>query len=342
MRRSVREALVGFSLLAAVGSGLGLWMWLRGISLSRNNWTVQASFVDAAGLAARSPVSFRGVLVGNVRRIRVTDQAVLADLEINDPKLRLSRPVVARVGASSLLGGDAVVSLISDGPPLPKSTPGPRSPACDPKRLVCDGGKVRGVVAPSIDTVTETVQRLLDDADRQKLVPQMVAATKTFEQAAKEAEQLTRQSQGFVTDAQGLVKGLDPLVAKAEPILENLDAASADAAAASSNVKQFTAALDDPRTVADLQTTLANARKLTARWEAVGGDVRKLTGDASFIDGIRSVSVGLGKFFEELYPAGIDAARQRDERKKARKEAARVRKQEAEERLAPSSRFDRN
>ena len=66
MRRSVREALVGFSLLAAIASGLGLTFWLRGISLSSRNWRVQASFENAGGLAERSPVAFRGVVVGSV------------------------------------------------------------------------------------------------------------------------------------------------------------------------------------------------------------------------------------------------------------------------------------
>ena len=35
----------------------------------------------------------------------------------------------------------------------------------------------------------------------------------------------------------------------------------------------------------------------------MGGDVSKLTGDPQFVDGIRSLAIGLGKFFEELYPA---------------------------------------
>jgi phospholipid/cholesterol/gamma-HCH transport system substrate-binding protein len=79
-------------------------------------------------------------------------------------------------------------------------------------------------------------------------------------------------------------------------------------------VTKLTAALSNPRTLADLKATLANARQLTARWEAVGGDVQKLSGDPRFLDGIRSVSVGLGKFFEELYPAATDSARQRQTR----------------------------
>jgi phospholipid/cholesterol/gamma-HCH transport system substrate-binding protein len=319
MRRSVREALVGFSLLAAIGSGLGLWLWLKGISLSRDTWNIQASFLDAAGLAARSPVSYRGVQVGSVRRIKVTDRAVIADLEITDPSLRLSRPVLARVGTGSLLGGDAVVSLLSAGKPLPAAGPGPRDRRCDDSRMVCDRGKVAGIAAASLDSVTETVQKLLDEADRSKLVPQMVAATRTFEATAREAQQLTRESQLFIRDGQRLVKDLNGSVVKVDPILANLNSATADAAKATRHASNLAAALDNPRTKADLQATLANAKKLTDHWQAVGGDVSKLTGDPKFMDGIRSVSVGLAKFFEELYPAPTDAARERDARRRARR-----------------------
>jgi phospholipid/cholesterol/gamma-HCH transport system substrate-binding protein len=338
MRRSVREALVGFSLLAAISSGLLLWFWLRGISLSRNTWTIRASFADAGGLAVRSPVSFRGVLVGNVRRITVTDAAVVADLELSNPKLRLARPLVARVAAASLLGGDAQVSLLTSGGPLPASLPGPLQPGCDDKRMVCNGGKVNGIAAANLDTVTQTVQDLLDQAQREKLVSQMVEATVAFSRTAKETEKLTRSGEDFLREAQALVSDLNRMVGKVDPILGNLNVASADAARATKHVSNLTAALDKPKTVADLQATLTNAKKLTDRWSAVGKDVSKLTGDEEFLDGIRSLSIGLGKFFEELYPAEVDAARARQDREEARRREAKAARQAALDRLAPTVR----
>ena len=66
MRRSVREAIVGFTLLAAVTGSAGLWFWIKGISLASRQWTIQVRFADAAGLADRSSVTYRGVLVGRV------------------------------------------------------------------------------------------------------------------------------------------------------------------------------------------------------------------------------------------------------------------------------------
>jgi len=335
MRRSVREALVGFSLLAAIASGLGLWFWLRGISLSRSNWTIRASFSDAGGLAVRSPVRFRGVLVGNVRRITVTDAAVVADLEITDPQLRLARPLVARVGSASLLGGDSQVSLLAGGGPLPPDLPGPRAKGCNDTRMVCNGGRVSGIAAASLDSVTETVQQLLNQAEKERLVHQMVEATVAFTRTARETEQLTKSGQVFLRDAQVLVDQLNRSAGKVDPLLTNLNQASRDAARATKHAANLTAALDNPRTVADLQATLANARQLTGRWSAVGGDVNKLTGDPKFLEGLRSVSIGLGKFFEELYPAQVDAARDRQDREQARREEAARERQAAEERLAP-------
>lgn len=317
MRRSVREALVGFSLLAAISGGFGLWLWLRGVSLGRSTWTVTASFADASGLAERSPVSYRGVLVGSVRSVKVTNRAVLAELEITDPSLRLARPVVAQVGTSSLLGGDSQVSLFSSGPPLPESLPGPRERGCDSRRMLCQNAQVPGVATASLQTVTDTVQKLLAQADRDKLVQKMVAATASFEATAREAEKLSKDGQVFVAQANQLVGTLNRSAGKIDPILTNANNASVDVAQASRHIRNLSAALDNPRTVADLQATLNNAKQLTDRWSAVGGDVRKLTDDPKFMDGIRNVSVGLGRFFEELYPAQTSAARDRDERRRA-------------------------
>ncbi len=328
MRRSVREALVGFSLLAAAGSAFTFWLWLKGVSLSQRTWIMHVSFADAAGLADRSPVVYRGVLVGNVRRIKVTDKAVLADLEISDSSLRLPRPVVARVGAGSLLGGDAQVSLMTGGQPLPANTPSPRDPHCNNSRMVCQNGLVQGVASATLNSVTETVQKMLNQADSEKLVAKLVAATVSFQSTADETKKLT-------LDGQVLVKKLNQSLTNIDPILINFKAASLDTAKATRHINNLTAALDNPRTVADLQATLTNAKQLTDRWSAVGGDVRKLTDDPKFMDGIRSVSVGLGKFFGELYPAQTEAAKERDDRH--RQERQQAHDQPPSSRLAPRS-----
>ena len=64
MRRSVRDAIVGFTVIGGIVGFAATAMWMRGIRLGSGHWTVTASFSDAGGLAERSPVTYRGILVG--------------------------------------------------------------------------------------------------------------------------------------------------------------------------------------------------------------------------------------------------------------------------------------
>ena len=288
MRRSVREAIVGFSLLAAISSAVGLSFWLRGISLSRTNWTVQANFEQATGLAERSAVVYRGVQVGNVRKVRVTPKAVVAELEITNPDLRLAKPAYAEIGEASILGGEAQVSLVSTGPLLPANAPAPYTKACNQAVMLCNRSSIAGLQSPSLSTVTALMSKMLAQVEQEKLIDKFTTLTGSFNKAAVEAS-------SFLQDGKVLVKKVDGSVDKLQPTIANLNAGSA-------SLKNLMAALDNPKTVKELQTTVTNAEVLTAKWNAVGGDVKKLTDDPKFMDSVRSVTVGLGKFFDELYP----------------------------------------
>jgi phospholipid/cholesterol/gamma-HCH transport system substrate-binding protein len=288
MRRSVREAIVGFSLLAAISSAVGLSFWLRGISISRTNWTVQADFDQARGLAERSAVVYRGVQVGNVRKVRVTPKAVVAELEITNPDLRLAKPAYAEIGEASILGGEAQVSLVSTGPLLPANAPAPYTKACNQAVMLCNRSSIAGLQSPSLSTVTALMSKMLAQVEQEKLIDKFTTLTGSFDKAAVEAS-------SFLQDGKVLVKKVDGSVDKLQPTIANLNAGSA-------SLKNLMAALDNPKTVKELQTTVTNAEVLTAKWNAVGGDVKKLTDDPKFMDSVRSVTVGLGKFFDELYP----------------------------------------
>ena len=100
MRRSVRDAIVGFTVLGGLVGFAAMGMWMRGIRLGSSEWRLTANFNDASGLAERSPVTYRGILVGSVRSIKVTSSAVVAELEITKGALRLPFPVTATNGSA--------------------------------------------------------------------------------------------------------------------------------------------------------------------------------------------------------------------------------------------------
>lgn len=294
MRRSVREAIVGFSIVGAVAGFAATMLWLRGVELGAKVWRVTVDFSKANGLAERSPVTYRGIFVGAVEKIEVTPQFVRATLEINQSDLRMPLPVIATVASGSLLGGDAQVSLISRGNPVPADAPMPHAKRCaESKTVLCDGARISGQPAASMSTVMESLQAILDKAQKEKLVTNLVDSMKQFDATARDADKLIQQ--------------LRKEIVMAEPMIRNLNKASLDAAYATSHLNNMMAALDNPKTLSDLKQTASNARSLTAKIDAVGGDVEKLTGDPEFMKGVRSVTIGLGEFFNELYPAQTDA-----------------------------------
>lgn len=294
MRRSVREAIVGFSLVGAVAGFAVTMLWLRGVELGAKIWRVKVDFVKADGLAARSPVTYRGILVGAVEKIEVTPEFVRATLAINQSDLKMPLPVVASVASGSLLGGDSQVSLLSKGQPLPADAPSPHSKSCLASQTVlCDGATISGEPAPSISTVMQSLQSMLNQAQKEKLIPNMAKSMVQFDSTARDASELIDQ--------------LRAEIVRAEPIIQNLDRASVNAVHATSHLNNILATLDNPQTLSDFKKTVSNARALTATIDSVGGDVEKLTGDPQFMKAVRSVTIGLGEFFAELYPAQTDS-----------------------------------
>ena len=282
MRRSVRDAIVGFTVIGGIIGFASTALWLRGVRLGSSHWILTARFNDAAGLAERSPVTYRGILVGSVRSIAVTPEAVVAELEIDNGDLLLPLPVTATVGSSSLLGGSAQVALVSSGVPLAKDAPLPRAANCRPEQQLCDGSTVQGREAASLSTVTQTLQELLAQAQRERVIPHAAESLEQIDATARQFEALTVQ--------------LQDELARAAPVIRNLELATA-------HLNHIVAALDNPETLNELKQTAANAAQLTATIDAVGGDVAQLTGDPEFMKGVRNLTIGLGELFGEIYPA---------------------------------------
>ena len=143
-----------------------------------------------------------------------------------------------------------------------------------------------GQEVPSLTTVTATMQELLAQVQEERVIPNMAASLELINATSKKFEALTLQLQ-------------DDL-AKAAPVIRNLETATA-------HMNNIVASLDNPQTLSGLQQTVANAAELSAKINAVGVDVARLTGDPEFMKGVRNLTIGLGELFGEIYPA--DTAR---------------------------------
>ena len=153
---------------------------------------------------------------------------------------------------------------------------------CSGSKVLCNGATILGEPPVSISSVTETLERILQEVEKQKLVTYLVDSTKQIESTAEDVSKLMSQ--------------LKDEVARAEPMITNLNLATG-------HINNVVEAFDNPKTVNDLKQTVSYARSLTKKFDAVGGDVEKLTNDPQFMNALRSVTLGLGEFFNELYPA---------------------------------------
>ena len=111
MRKSLRDSIVGFSLLGGFLIFTFFSFWLRGVRLSSKNWHLFAEFNNASGLSKKSPVTYRGILVGSIEDILFTNESIKAKIVLNNPEIILPRPAFARVVTNSFLGGDVQVAL---------------------------------------------------------------------------------------------------------------------------------------------------------------------------------------------------------------------------------------
>ena len=94
MRRSLRDSIVGFSLLGGILTFTFFSFWLRGVRVSSKNWYLFAEFNNASGLSKKSPVTYRGILVGSIEDILFTNESIKAKIVLNNPEIILPRPAV--------------------------------------------------------------------------------------------------------------------------------------------------------------------------------------------------------------------------------------------------------
>ena len=158
-----------------------------------------------------------------------------------------------------------------------------------------NGSVIQGKSAASLSQVTATLQQLLDQAEKEKLIPKLSTTISSIDTTAKEATV-------FLKDGQGLIGDLQTTVRDVKPTINNLNASSA-------HILNFVRALDNPKTLSELRGTISNLEELTVTLDRVGGDIEKLTTDKRFMDGLRSVAIGLGAFFDEVYPEKTEANR---------------------------------
>ena len=281
MRRSLRDSIVGFSLLGGILVFAFFSFWLRGVKLSSKNWHLFAEFNNASGLSKKSPVTYRGILVGSIEDILFTNESIKAKIVLNNPEIILPRPVFARVVTNSFLGGDVQVALETSEKSLPKNIARATSAKCDSSLIVCQGNTITGKQLSSLSNITNRISQLLKESNQENLIENIVNSIDQFDKTQANLDELIYLSKKEIQ--------------RVEPLIKEITIAA-------KHLNNILSTIDDEETLNDIKLTINAARSISTKIDDMSDDFEKLTQDKELTKSIRDLTIGLSKFLNEIYP----------------------------------------
>ena len=281
MRRSLRDSIVGFSLFGGILIFTFFSFWLRGVRLSSKNWHLFAQFNNASGLSKKSPVTYRGILVGSIENISFTNESIKAKIVLDNPEIILPKPAFARVVTNSFLGGDVQVALESSEKTIPENIAKPTSEKCDSKLIICQGDTITGKQLSSLSNITSKLSQLLKESSQENLIENILNSIDQFDRTQENLDELI-----FLSKRE---------IIRIEPLITEITIAA-------NHLNNILSNIDDQETLDDIKYTISAARSISSKVSNMSGGFEKLTKDKELTKAIRDLTIGLSKFLNEIYP----------------------------------------
>ena len=281
MRRSLRDSIVGFSLLGGILVFTFFSFWLRGVKLSSKNWYLFAEFNNASGLSKKSPVTYRGILVGSIEDILFTNESIKAKIVLNNPDIILPKPAFARVVTNSFLGGDVQVSLETSEKIIPKNISKAISEKCDSKLIICQGDTITGKQLSSLSNITSRINQLLKESNQENLIENVVKSIDQFDKTQENLDELIYLSKQEIIRVKPLIK---------------------EVTVAAGHLNNILSTLNDEETLKDIKLTIEAAESISGKLDNMSDDFEQLMKDKELTKSIRDLTIGLSKFLNEIYP----------------------------------------
>ena len=281
MRRSLRDSIVGFSLLGGILVFTFFSFWLRGVKLSSKNWYLFAEFNNASGLSKKSPVTYRGILVGSIENILFTNESIKAKIVLNNPDIILAKPAFAKVVTNSFLGGDVQVSLETSKAKIPKNTAKAISEKCNSQLIICQGDTITGKQLSSLSNITSRINQLLKESNQENLIENVVNSIDQFDITQENLDELIYLSKQEILRVKPLIK---------------------EVTVAARHLNDILSAINDEETLKDIKLTIEAAESISGKLDNVSDDFEKLIKDKELTKSIRDLTIGLSKFLNEIYP----------------------------------------
>ncbi len=281
MRRSLRDSIVGFSLLGGLLVFTFFSFWLRGVKLSSKNWFLFAEFNNASGLSKKSPVTYRGILVGSIEDILFTNESIKAKIVLNNPDIILPKPAFARVVTNSFLGGDVQVALETSEKTIPKNTSKAISEKCDSKLIICQGDTITGKQLSSLSNITNRINQLLKESNQENLIENVIKSIDQFDTTQENLDELIYLSKQEIMRVKPLIK---------------------EVTIAAGHLNNILSTINDEKTLKDIKLTIEAVESISGKLDNMSDDFEQLMKDKELTKSIRDLTIGLSKFLNEIYP----------------------------------------
>ena len=281
MRRSLRDSIVGFSLAGGLIIFTSFSFWLRGIKLSSKDWFIFANFNNASGLSKKSPVTYRGIIVGSIEDLIFTNESIKAKIVINNPEIILAKPAFAKVVTNSFLGGDVQVAIETSKANLPKNTEKATSKLCNKNLIVCEGDTIKGKQLSSLSNITNKINQLLKDSNQENLVENIIKSIEQFDKTQENLDELIYLSKQEIN--------------RVKPLLNDLTIAAG-------HLNTILATMNDAETLEDIKLTLEASSSISQKINLMADDFELLMKDQELTSALRDLAIGLSKFLNEIYP----------------------------------------
>jgi len=203
----IRRQLKVFTLIAAVALGLTVFVYARVPSaLGIGVYDVEVQFADASGLYPQANVTYRGVKVGQVDSMALTEDGATATLRL-DSDVDVPREVEAELHTTSAVG-EQYVDLV------PSSDDGPYLE--DGAVITRDHSREMPQISPVLDSLNDLLASVPEAKTRSLLRQLDTGLGGSGEDVGELIDStglLVEEAQARIDATTGLIQALDPVLA---------------------------------------------------------------------------------------------------------------------------------
>ncbi len=245
----IKRQLRIFAVLSVVALGLAFIHYARvPAMLGVGVYDVTVDFEDASGLYPKAAVTYRGVNVGQVSDLDVTDDGALATLRI-DHGTDIPAGVSAELHSTSAIG-EQYVDLVD-----------PSGKGAGVGGVLADGAAIpreRAVGMPQITPVLDSLNRLLESVPEEETKAVLDQVDEGLGGSGPELSELVDSSGRLLTEAQAQIDATTSLISALEPVLGTQADLAPETRGYADSLDKVTAVLARGDS-ADLRSLLENA-----------------------------------------------------------------------------------